>query len=689
MVRDHRYDVTIDGVGFLLTDDGLGVQKVQSNPYAVKSSQGERSYADLDEWAVHQVDTMHRGMGSILYGDPEEFHTGVNLDTRFKNKVFLGPNSHYLTITAGKTGAVHFAAFGNQIFMSIDREIYQLVGTTWTLRETTTATVTDMCEFNGYLYVAQGTANTMRKTANGTAWTDVGGTPAAYRLYVHGGYLYRSINQVIYYSSDPDAASPTWSSAIYVGDSQYVVQSMITFGDALLVFKNDGGYKIPGNPGEIDKAYDVGELKWRAAIDTANGLACCVWSDGFLYVTHGKGGLLRWTGKTVSSVGLDLLETAAIGGKYWALMPTADFLYAMVGRENVAGAWLVAWNGSGWHCIAHSGDYARGAYYFDPGGIYGGNIYTAYYQATPTPTTIPHYYYLPGEIIDPTEGSGDSTYQWLAAPSLYAYLYTPRFTANLHDACKDFHELIFWAENFGTAGAGTQKIRFDYRVDNATAAAWTNLITQTIAVAGYTQVYKVDFPKATFADKRASVSGTTITLTQGTTADMAAGDWCFFVDNYEYRQCISITDATHFEINAPFDVDITANTYMRPGYPWGRWIQFRISFESTVNTRTPVLKAWALKYLVNVKDKDMWLLDVYISRTREFRNTNLDRQTPISAQLARLNEARKKGRVTFVDTLGESHVVKVTNYSIRPVSQDTDLPYPEADYVARVTLLEV
>jgi len=689
MARSLVYDITLDGEGLILIGNGLDVQRVQANPYAVKSSTGYRSYADLDEWAVWQIDTMHRGIGSELYGDPEEYWYGVNIDTRFKNKVFIGPHGQGTAVPSDKTGDVHYGKFGDKLFMSIDKEVYELVSGTWTLRETTTATVTSMCEFNGYFYVAQNTSNTMRKTANGTAWTDVGGTPAAYRLYVHGGFLYRSVNQALYYSNDPDDPSPTWSSIMYVGDSQYVIQSMITFQNALIVFKNDGAWKIPGNPGEIDTAYEIGELKWRNSIDNRNGVKCCVWSDGFLYVTWGKGGLLRWTGYTISSMGPDTLTAGNVPGRIWDLMPTANFLYALVGQTDQQYCWILAWNGSGWHTIAHSGTEGRGAIYFDPGSGIGGQLHYCSYHATDTENKT-YYFYLPSEIGDPTTGK-DASYQWKNAGELQAYLYTPEFTANLHDAQKEWRSLTIWAENASISGTGTQTIRFDYRID--TNHNWIELFDQTIEANAQAQKsYTHNFPASDFTDKvLTSVSTRTVTLASGSsTSDMTAGDWVYFVDVNEYRMVASVTDTTHFELQCPLDGAPATGSTIRPGIPWGRYIQFRISMTSTVVTRTPVLKAWALKYLVNVADYDLWQATVLVASPRALRNGYTDR-TPISSQLARLNEIRKKGRVAFVDEVGNSHTVKVSNYSLRPVRQKTtdDATKPSTVYWAKLTLLEV
>ena len=135
------WDVTLDGYGLMLADQGTGVQKKQAQPFAMKSSAGERSWADIDPWATWQVSSLHRGMGIKRWGDPEQFWWGKNVDTRFKDKIVLGPTVTSLSFsdTPG-AGASVFGTFGNKIFMSVDKKIYELVTTTWTLRSTATST---------------------------------------------------------------------------------------------------------------------------------------------------------------------------------------------------------------------------------------------------------------------------------------------------------------------------------------------------------------------------------------------------------------------------------------------------------------------------------------------------------------------------------------------------------------------
>lgn len=690
MSRSQEYDVTLDGVGLILTDEGLGVRKVQANPFAMKSSAGDRTYADLDEWAVFQIDTLHRGMGQERYGDPEQFWYAVGVDTRYKGKVFLRPKQIQLTRPASKTGDVFYAKFGSKILMSIDKEIYELVTTTWTLRETLTATCTGMCEFNGYVYAAQGSSNTLRKSADASSWSDVGGTPNAHRIYVHGGYLYRSLNQALYYSSDPEAGSPTWSSAINVDDSQYIVEGMITFDDALIVFKNNAAYRVPGNPGEIDAAFKIGELDWSSMIDSNNGLRSGIWSDGFLYVTVGKGGLVRWTGKTVSPVGPDMVSAGPVAGRIWSVVPTLDFLYILVGEESTQACWIAAWNGSGWHPFSHMGLEGRGAYYFDSSTGQGGELYvTAYNSSTTSNDTYRHY--IAGESGDPTKGL-DASYEWSDTAITTHYLYTSRFTAGMHDAQKEFKEIILWAENVGTAGAGTQQIKVEYRIDSESSSDWVALVTQAVEASDNAQKsYTTAFPVSSFAAKTlTSVTGRTVVLATGTTADMSADDWVYFVDVNEYRMVASVTNASTFVIQCDLDGSPAAGSTIRAGLPWGRYIQFRLSFYTSVDTRTPVLRALALKYLVNITDYDIWTINVHVANPVQYRNQPIVRE-PVADQLTRLNEIRKKGRVPFVDEVGDSHTVKVSNYSLIPVRQETasDPVEPHTEYHARLTLLEV
>jgi len=695
VTRSQEYDVTLDGVGLILTDDGLDVQRVQANPFAMKSSTGERSYADLDEWAVFQIDTLHRGMGQDRYGDPEMFWFAKDLDTRFKGKAFAGPEGvQEREVTGADTSLA--ARFGTKIFYATGNRIYErTVSNTWILRETATASITGLQEFNGYLYAAQGASNTMRKTADGTTWSDVGGTPNAYRLYVHGGYLYRSLNQVLYYSSDPDATTPTWSDGINVSDSQYIIESMVTFDDALIVFKNDGGYRVPGNPGEIDEAFPIGELNWEQSIDARNGLQCCVWSDGYLYVFAGKGAILRWTGKTVTPMGPDNLSlaTSEIGYPV-SMVSTTGFLYvnSLLTSGSSTNSNILAWNGSGWHSIIHIPNRTpHSIFFFDPGSTRGGYLFVFGRSTVGSTYSVVDSYYLPTEIQDPIK-SEDSSYLFDYTTGDDQFLQLSRFTAGMHDAQKEFRSITVWAENYGLASGGTQQIRVDYRIDTESANDWITLATLTIEADDRAKKsYIADFPVSSFADKTiTSVSSRTVTLATGTTVDMAVGDWVYFASVNEYRAVTTITDATHFDIQCPLDDSPTANSALRPGIPWGRFIDLKLFFFSGSTSRTAILNAVALKYLVNITDYDIWTVNAYIANSVQRRGQTIVRE-PVADQLTRLNEIRRKGRVTFVDEVGDSHTVKVSNYTLLPVRQDTATSQvePHTEYHARLTLLEV
>ena len=687
MARDQEWDIKLDGVGLILDNDGLAVRRVQANPFAMKSSAGERSYADLDEWAVFQCDTMHRGMGQEVYGDPSQYYMAYNIDTRFPNKVFSGPHGTGMTMPASVTGDAIFSRFGSKLFMACGTQVFELVTNTWTLRETLTAACTAMAEFNGYFYAAQGISNSMRKTADGTTWADVDGTPAAYRLYVHGGYLYRSLNQVLYYSSDPEATPPTWSSAIYVDDSQYIVESMVTFQNGLIVFKNNGAWRVPGNPGEDDKAYPIGELQWGDAIDSKNGEFCTTWTDGFLYVTNGKGGILRWTGKTVSSVGPDRMSAGVVQGEIVGMVATTNFIYIFLDSDTLwtRTSFLMAWGGHGWHCLVLHDDAAKGMCYFDPGSTKGGYLFLTTHDGTDNDS---HRYYMPEEAGDPID-SGDSSVSFGYSTYGNFQLITSKFTAGMHGSFKEFRRLVVWAKNYGIAAGGTQQLKIYYRIDTE-ANWWTLLSTETVTAEDYMQTFKVDFPESSFTDKTiSSVSGTTVELASGSvTTDMAEYEWCYFVDVNEYAQIKSITDSDTFELARELDGAPTASTTIRQGIPWGRHIQFKIEFYSGSTNRTVVLKAWALKYLVNVEDYDMWQASVRVACPRAKRNGQEDR-TPVGDQLSRLNEIRRKGRVEFYDEVNESHTVRVSNYSLVPVRQRTDGDEAKAEYTVRLTLLEV
>lgn len=690
MSRNPEYDVTLDGVGYILTRDGLGVSRVQANPYAMKSSSGERTYADLDEWAVFQVSSCHRGMGIERYGDPEQFWYAHNTDTRFKDKIICAPAWQDVD-SANMTGAsdedMHFAQFKDALYCASDDEVFELVAGSWTSRDHIAGEdVTSMVAFNGYLYVARSgdppVANSIRKSADGTTWTDVGDTPPGKLLYVHGGYLYRTWGYAVLYSSDPEAASPTWSTPISIGSTDYGENSMCTYQNSLIVFKKDGAWRIPGNPGDLDKAYRVPELDWRNAIHDNNGLYSCVWSDGFLYVFNGNAGLLRWTGRTVTPIGPDTLLANGITGTLTGLIPTPNFLYLTLSNAVTTGSnsYLLAWNGSGWHCLQERDENASKAIFFFEGELYWGG-----FAATRNGVWK---LYTPVKTQDPTQ---DTAYTYATGSGEHMYL--PKFTANLHHTYKEFRSLTFWLDNLGgTATSGAQTVRWRYSIDKNTGSAANG--TLTVKADGQ-KSFTIDFDPPSFTDKvLASVDSDRQVVTLATgydVTDISSGDWLYFADINEYRYVYTTTAGPPATITLQCALDDTpaANTYIRPGVPVGRYFLLSLALDTADTARTPVIYAIALKYLVNIGDYDIWQLNVQVSDPLTLRNSNTKRQ-PIADQLSRLDEIRKKGRVAFVDEVGDSHTVKVTNYSLQPIRQRADSKMEvETEYTAKLTLLEV
>ena len=688
MARNPEYDVTLDGVGLILTRDGLGVSRVQANPYAMKSSTGERTYADLDEWAVFQVSSCHRGMGQERYGDPEQLWYAHGTDTRFKDKIICSPAWQDVD-SANMTGAsdegMFFVRFDEKLFCASDDEVFELVSGSWTSRdEVAGEDVSGMVAFNEYLYVARGYTNSMRKSADGTDWTDVGDTPKATHLYVHGGFLYRSYVKTVLYSSDPEADSPIWSTAISIGDTTPInsIKSMCTYQNSLIVFKADGAWRIPGNPGDLDKAYRVPELDWRAAVHINNGKYSCVWSDGFLYVSNGDAGLLRWTGRTVTPIGPDTLLANDITGTLVGLIPTPNFLYTTLSNAgDGAESYILAWNGSGWHCLKYMLHTNSNALYF-----FDGELYWGAYTAHTTDESVVWKIYNPAKTQDPTQ---DTSYTYQADN----YLWLPKFTANLHHTYKEFRSLTFWLDNLGgTATSGAQTVTWGYSVDRNSGTADAGVLT---VKADGQKTFTVDFDAPDFTDKVLASVDTdrqVVTLATGHgVSDIDTGDWLYFADINEYRYVHSKTTGPPATLTLQCALDNTpaANTYIRPGVPVGRYILIKLTLSTADSARTPVVYATALKYLVNISDYDIWQLNVQVSDPVTLRNGNIKRQ-PIADQLERLNEIRKKGRVAFVDEVGDSHTVKITNYSLQPVKQRTDeRSEPIASYACKMTLLEV
>lgn len=87
---------TADGdiVGFMLAPGNQGFSST-SNPFAVKATQGDRSYSDYDAQQALAMSDLSGGIGQDRLIVPTKYWTGRNVDTRGK-RVILGPEQHMI-----------------------------------------------------------------------------------------------------------------------------------------------------------------------------------------------------------------------------------------------------------------------------------------------------------------------------------------------------------------------------------------------------------------------------------------------------------------------------------------------------------------------------------------------------------------------------------------------------------------
>lgn len=87
---------TADGdvYGFMLAPGNQGFSST-SNPFAVKATQGDRSYSDYDAQQALAMSDLSGGIGQDRLVVPTKYWTGRNIDTRGK-RVILGPEQHFL-----------------------------------------------------------------------------------------------------------------------------------------------------------------------------------------------------------------------------------------------------------------------------------------------------------------------------------------------------------------------------------------------------------------------------------------------------------------------------------------------------------------------------------------------------------------------------------------------------------------
>ena len=433
------------------------------------------------------MSSWHHGRGALEWEDPDAFYDSREVDSRIRGQLILTMLQNLTTLTgsasiAGNPVKFHLDSTAANLFVAAggaSRDVFQWTnGSTIWAAETAglAADPTDIIEFLGAIFVAQGEANNVRRKASGSWGAGTSGFPAVF-FATAGNVLYwcDNINEIYFSVADPTAAAANRQGPIYVGDTNTYIRALRVWDNRLYIGKDDGLYVL--QDGRVLKLLD-----FSFARDANNFRWMKDW-QGALYFPI-LGGLYRLiAGVTLQAVGpnrgaageLELVNIATERdqrtfkslattrtGQIVDIVPTDSFLYAVV--DGLSGtSQILAFNGVGWHQVVE-------------GAAANTRIRAAFFTsvlASAGSLSIPRLWYgygtnaynvmLPDGTDDPYEYSSE-TYV------VDGNLDSPWFTAHLPGVHKEWHDVTMESENFSS----TETVQVSYELDDL--GAYQNLV---------------------------------------------------------------------------------------------------------------------------------------------------------------------------------------------------------------------
>ena len=221
----------------------------------------------------------HRGAGYEIYADSLRYAESVGLDPREYQKLMCARLEQSTTGTMADGTKRVFAYWNGAIYCASDDELWELSGTTWTSRGTTTNTITSIVGYKGYLCIGQDSGNFY--TWDGGSLTQRG-VPRVH-LYVERHLLWGSDGNTIYSCEDPSDDSD-WDTGTDIAESDSDVQGIRVFNEKLIVGKTDGLYHYRSD-GSVRQLWDA-----AGAVSSDNCRFMEIWRNGLIF--SGSGDIL-------------------------------------------------------------------------------------------------------------------------------------------------------------------------------------------------------------------------------------------------------------------------------------------------------------------------------------------------------------------------------------------------------------
>jgi len=554
-----------------------------------------------------------------------------------------------------------FARFNDEIYVAAGDSVYSWsdASKAWSsVDQESGDDCTDICVWGGYIWAARGSDHVIRKSSDGSSWSDVSGENATL-LCPGGGQLHfsgtGSDSHKVYGTGD----GTTFSEVGECGSGDHPITGLAWYRDILFAATEVQLWscEVPDHPFPV--------LNWASQEDEDNGKGMVTWNrTNCLYIPL-RYGLYRWNGDSMVAVGPEqgtgLPEERA--GNIVDLCPTTNWLYAAIdaGENNMSS--VLCYNGmGGWHEIVRHPEES------------GQRIQALLFSTIETPSRL--WYGLGDETryVELPDRS-DNPFNW------QSYTFQPTghvisswMDGGLIEVVKDIHEIVVRAEGMGENTLDDEernRIKVFLQVDRN---EWPNGDPLWVPWGVAEQSPRKSLLWGERSYHSGSWSKKLIGADSTSTTIEIDGDWTplafrigdFVEINSEVSQIQSVdTSGASVTLASALSYAPLEGDYMYHTQPAGREFRVMVKLESgdigSAVQDTPKLKAILIRYQNNVLDRFLWTLNI---RVEDGMKDLGGAPYPLTAAALRSELDTWATRVTpltLVDPDGNRHLVKVTS----------------------------
>jgi hypothetical protein len=258
-------------VGSFSNDHEIKVDSTTKKFTLATGENGSKLYKVLEEVPKYDRDIKvgmgdwKGGHGQIVFTKSlDVYYDGQSIDTTLDGKLILGPKINATVedddsaIDGNPVCSCWFSAI-SKLMLATAKMVYWWDGTKWAMKEDFTAIgdITDMVEFNGYLFVALGSADPYYYSSDGAAFTACTLTDHHAQNFLvspnaagTSNVLWKSLlpNQIASNASGINGGAE-WSSPAYIGDTSNNITNLFLVNDNLMIGRTDNLYNYDSDGG--------------------------------------------------------------------------------------------------------------------------------------------------------------------------------------------------------------------------------------------------------------------------------------------------------------------------------------------------------------------------------------------------------------------------------------------------------